>query len=162
MNLHIPDETAMEALGANLAQAWLRQSAASGRQGLHVHLRGDLGAGKTTLVRGFLRALGHAGAVKSPTYTLIEPYQFDSGPAFHLDLYRVGDAEELEYLGLRDFQEPRAVFLIEWPERGHGVLANADLVLDIRYENHGRSVDLTASGPAGERLLGSLNAASTA
>ena len=89
---------------------------------LIVYLKGDLGAGKTTLVRGFLRGLGYKGTVKSPTYTLIEPYRIAGKSICHLDLYRLADAEELEYLGVRDLLQEETVLLIEWPERGEGVL----------------------------------------
>lgn len=101
-----------------------------------VHLNGPLGAGKTTFVRAFLRALGVTGPVRSPTYTLMEPYAIDrvGGPeqVMHLDLYRLGGADELEYLGLRD-ELAQALVLIEWPERAEGALPEPDLVLDLDY-----------------------------
>lgn len=123
------DEAAQLAWGATLADL-LR-----GVGGL-VCLHGDLGAGKTTLVRGFLRALGHAGPVRSPTYTLIETYETDSTRVHHLDLYRLADPEELEYLGIRDLFDGASLLLVEWPDRGLGVLPAPDL--DIRIEVRGR------------------------
>ena len=107
---YLSDEAATEAFGATLAQLL-------GNGGI-VTLSGQLGAGKTTLIRGFLHALGHQGAVKSPTYTLVEPYELDGRPIMHFDLYRLGDPEELEYLGFRDYLDGSTLCLIEWPEKG--------------------------------------------
>jgi tRNA threonylcarbamoyladenosine biosynthesis protein TsaE len=128
---YLASEAEQLGFGARLAAA-LR-----GLNGV-VYLRGDLGAGKTTLVRGLLRALGHRGAVRSPTYTLIEPYVLDAVRIFHLDLYRLGDPEELEYLGLRDLLDGDALLLVEWPERGIGVLPAADLEIEISHQPPGR------------------------
>jgi tRNA threonylcarbamoyladenosine biosynthesis protein TsaE len=147
----IADAEAMEHLGARLAQA-------STEAGLVVHLHGDLGAGKTTLVRGFLRGLGHKGNVRSPTYTLVEPYDFPQRRVYHLDLYRLGDAEELEWIGLRDLLDGSSVVLIEWPERGQGVLPPADLEIQIEYRDSGRQVVLIGLSPAGERTVQQLDA----
>ena len=139
------DSEAMEALGARLARGFT--------PGI-VYLHGDLGTGKTTLARGLLRGLGHQGKVRSPTYTLVEPYQLAAGTVYHLDLYRLGSAEELEWLGLRDMLAEGALLLVEWPERGAGVLPAADLTVHIDYRaDGGRRVSLTAVSAAGERLL---------
>ena len=146
----ITDATAMESLGAALARAI--------GGGLMIHLRGELGAGKTTLVRGFLRGLGHAGGVRSPTYTLIEPYETAARRVYHLDLYRLGDAEELEWIGLRDLLDADSVTLVEWPERGEGVLPTADLSISIEYFATGRRVHLNAHSEAGEKVLRQLDA----
>ncbi|AHE99098.1 tRNA (adenosine(37)-N6)-threonylcarbamoyltransferase complex ATPase subunit type 1 TsaE [Thioalkalivibrio paradoxus] len=135
----LPDAEATEQAGAALARcpafAQLRQ----------IHLQGDLGAGKTTLVRGLLRALGHRGAVRSPTYTLLEPYEFAGLTVLHFDLYRVGDADELEYLGVREQSDARTLWLVEWPDRGAGWLPPPDLVATLVHEGTGRR--LSFSGP---------------
>lgn len=104
-----------------------------------IYLRGVLGAGKTTLVRGFLRALQYEGVVKSPTYTFIEPYFFPAKTVYHLDLYRLRDARELDFLGIEDF-ESNSILLIEWPEQGVGHLVEADIVcyLEVISENERR------------------------
>ena len=138
LSIELADEAAMEAFGARLAAVL--------PPGTRIHLQGDLGAGKTTLVRGFLRGLGHAGKVKSPTYTLIEPYDVAGRRVFHLDLYRLSDPEELEFLGIRDLFEPGATSLIEWPERGAGVLPPADLLIRIAHRPAGRRIWLEPTG----------------
>ena len=132
--LHIADEAAMLALGATLA----RRFATGGLITLH----GDLGAGKTTLVRGLLRELGHTGVVKSPTYTLVEPYTLASGEVFHFDLYRLADPEELEYMGIRDYLRPDALCLVEWPEKAGATLPVADLQVFIYHAGTSRHVEL--------------------
>lgn len=132
--LHIADEAAMLALGATLARRF--------STGGLITLHGDLGAGKTTLVRGLLRELGHTGVVKSPTYTLVEPYALASGDVFHFDLYRLADAEELEYMGIRDYLRPDALCLVEWPEKAGGTLPAADLQVFIYHAGASRHVEL--------------------
>lgn len=129
--------------------------------GTVVFLDGELGAGKTTLTRGVLRALGHEGAVKSPTYTLCEPYLLQSGQQFcHFDLYRLSDPEELEYLGFRDYLSAGAIFFIEWPSRGTGWLPAADLKVSLTEAGGGRKVELTASTERGGAILERFEAAS--
>lgn len=143
MHLFLPDTDATEALGQALART--RPPVAV------VHLRGDLGAGKSTLARALLRALGVAGAIRSPTYTLVERYPVEGGEAWHLDLYRIGDAGELEFLGL---DEGAAVlWLVEWPERGGGALPRPDLQVDLAVEGGGRAAHLTAASPQGQQWL---------
>jgi tRNA threonylcarbamoyladenosine biosynthesis protein TsaE len=144
MNIAVPDAAAMTALGGRLASAL---------DGGIVYLEGDLGAGKTTLARGILQGLGHTGKVRSPTYTLVEPYPVAQGMAYHLDLYRLADPEELEWLGLRDMLDVGALLLIEWPERGAGSLPAPDLVIRIAPLNGGRSVDLVSRSARGQHIL---------
>ena len=147
-SLQLMSEGQQEALGARLA------SACDGP--MLIFLEGDLGAGKTTLTRGFLRGLGHRGAVKSPTYTLVEPYEIGGRKVYHLDLYRVADPGELEYLGLREMLSEDAVLLIEWAERGEGWLPPPDLRVLIRHRGKGREIELSARTPAGERVVSGL------
>lgn len=139
---------ATEALGARLA--------ARLQPGAILYLSGDLGAGKTTLTRGLLHALGHRGTVKSPTYTLVEPYQIGDWRLFHWDLYRLADPEELEFLGLRDQLDGQAVLLIEWPEQGRGELPAADVEIALSYAGAGRVCRLTALSSIGHALLADL------
>jgi tRNA threonylcarbamoyladenosine biosynthesis protein TsaE len=121
-----------------------------------IYLEGDLGTGKTTLVRGVLRGLGHRGPVRSPTYTLLEPYELADVRLYHLDLYRVVGPEELEYLGLRDLLGAETLLFVEWPQRGGGLLPPADVAIRIDYEPTGRSLELRGVGRRGERLIAAL------
>lgn len=124
--------------------------------GSAVHLRGDLGAGKTTLARGVAQGLGHEGAVKSPTYTLVEPYLELAIPLYHFDLYRLGNAEELEYLGLRDYLDGQAIILVEWPQRGGDFLPGPDLEISIALDGAGRRVRIDALRERGQVALDAL------
>ncbi len=183
--LQIINEEAMNVLGAQLA--------ALAPTGIIIYLKGDLGAGKTTLVRGFLRALGYQGAVKSPTFTVVEPYSLDynklynynklqeslklknkiesvtghkpenshepensSLKVYHFDLYRLEDPEELEYMGIRDYLDGQAIALIEWPEKGIGVLPGADLIIIITHRNQGRGVELVSQSANGAEIVSKL------
>lgn len=144
----LPDPEAQIAFGMRLAGLL--------PPGLVVYLDGDLGTGKTTLARGVLAGLGHRGAVRSPTYTLLEPYELGERRLYHLDLYRLGDPQELEYLGLRDLLAQDAVWIVEWPERGFGVLPSPDLQVDIRYAASGRRLRLSARTPVGQSVIDAL------
>ncbi len=119
----IKDEQAMLAAGKELV--------AQLSPGMLVFLEGDLGAGKTTLVRGILNAMGHTGSVKSPTYNLVEPYTIKGQAIFHFDLYRLMDAEELEYMGIRDYFNEQSICFVEWPDNGKGLLPNPDVLIEI-------------------------------
>lgn len=147
----LADPAATESFGADLAGCC--------PQGLLIFLKGELGAGKTTLVRGLLRAFGHTGAVKSPTYTLVESYQLQQRQVHHLDLYRLADAEELEWMGMRDLLAEDAVCLIEWPERGEGTLPEADVEISLAYLERGRHVVLKAFTDAGKQVATCLEKA---
>jgi tRNA threonylcarbamoyladenosine biosynthesis protein TsaE len=146
--LTLPDENATLALGAALA--------ARLEPGMLVALRGELGAGKTTLVRGLLRALGYAGRVKSPTYTLVEVYELSRLSLYHFDFYRFHDPSEWIDAGFRDMFNGQNICLFEWPERAQGQLPAADLDIALEVTEPGRTATLTASSPAGERLLAAL------
>lgn len=124
--------------------------------GMVVFLRGDLGAGKTTLVRGCLRAAGHDGKVKSPTYTLVEEYRLEPFTLFHFDLYRIQDPEELEWMGMRDYLSAHALCFVEWPERAGEMLPGADLEISLEPAATGRSLRVQAHGDRGMAALAAL------
>lgn len=152
MERFLPNEAATLELGAHLAQYC--------PAGCVIYLHGELGAGKTTLVRGFLLARGHAGAVKSPTYTLVEPYTLGESqarqPIYHFDLYRLIDPEELEFLGGRDYFAEDSICLVEWPERGNGWLPAADLDIYLQQREGGRQVRLLGHSQAGMTMVEEL------
>jgi len=129
--------------------------------GTVIFLHGDLGTGKTTLVRGFLQSLGFSGNVKSPTYTLVEPYLIDNQQIYHFDLYRLGTPDELEYAGGRDYFDGQSISLIEWPEKAEGYLPDADILIQLSYENQaeeqGRGCKINAGSDRGRRILQALS-----
>jgi tRNA threonylcarbamoyladenosine biosynthesis protein TsaE len=148
MHLKLPDAAASEALGAALAPG-----VAPGRV---LHLRGDLGAGKTTVVRGVLRALGHEGKVKSPTYTLVEPYALSRLHLYHFDFFRLKDGAAWKDSEFREYFGPHAACLVEWPERVGAALGAPDLELRLEFAPAGRRALLASHTPAGEAWLSSL------
>lgn len=145
LTLQFADEVAM--------LTWTQSHAAQLQLGLVIHLNGDLGMGKTTLSRGLIQGLGHKGNVKSPTYTLVEPYELDTLTVYHFDLYRLADPEELEFMGVRDYFSDETVCLIEWPEKGAGVLPEADIDILIEPWQQGRQLTLTSHSPKGDAQL---------
>ena len=150
------DESHMADLAAALAKVIQEQSLAL--KGFVVYLQGDLGAGKTTFTRFLLQALGHKGAVKSPTYTLVEPYEHLQPAAYHFDLYRLSDPEELEYVGIRDYFDADHLCLLEWPEKGRGYIAAADLDIRLAYaSDKTRSIHFKALSVKGAAIVEQLD-----
>ena len=152
ITLSLASEQATERLGKAIAEALPNAGV--------IYLHGELGAGKTTLVRGLLRALGYLGAVRSPTYTLVENYAVGGKQVFHFDLYRIADPDELEYIGLRDYLDGKSLLLVEWPERGASVLPPADLDIELRFEEDARAVGITALSELGRVVLDQLDSRS--
>lgn len=148
VTLTLADAAATEALGRHLA--------ATRPEPAHVHLAGDLGAGKTTLARALLRALGAEGPVRSPTYTLVERYPLETGEAVHMDLYRLADPGELDFLGLDDLHAEAGLWLVEWPERGQGVLPRADLRVELAVAGEGRQATLRPESAAGREWVAAV------
>ncbi len=144
----IESEIGMLELGAQLAAALTSSGV--------IYLYGELGAGKTTLTRGFLRALGHEGKVKSPTYTLVEPYELSGRHVFHFDLYRLQTAQELAHIGIHDYFFPESIALIEWPQKGFPLLPPADLACYIEMSDTSRTIRIEACTLLGETILSRL------
>jgi len=149
----LPDEAATTALAGALAAVL--------DTGLVLYLHGPLGAGKTSFARALLTALGVGERVKSPTYTLLESYTAAGRPAWHLDLYRIADPGELEWLGLDALVDPSALILVEWAERGLGALPAADVALYLDYAGNGRSASLRSCSARGEQVLARLHKSDT-
>ncbi|GAA0859844.1 tRNA (adenosine(37)-N6)-threonylcarbamoyltransferase complex ATPase subunit type 1 TsaE [Aliiglaciecola litoralis] len=150
MNLSyfLENEHATEAFAASVAKLCTEHTV--------IYLSGDLGAGKTSFSRGFLHGRGFEGNVKSPTYTLVEPYQVGDWRIFHFDLYRLSDPEELEFMGIRDYFAADTLCLIEWPDKGAGLLASADLAISIGYEAEGRRITVEATSTLGTKIVEQL------
>lgn len=142
----LESEQKLEALAADIAK--------NSNRDLVIFLQGNLGAGKTTFARGFLRGCGVKGIVKSPTYTLVEPYQLDDGKmCYHFDLYRLGNGEELEFTGARDYFDGESVCLVEWPEKAAGYLPVPDMVCQLEYQSKGRGASFSAVSSKGKNVM---------
>ena len=147
--LFLEDESATLAVGQALARSVTGQEL--------ITLSGDLGSGKTTLARSLIQSLGHSGPVKSPTFTLVETYRIGHLSLAHFDLYRLGDPEELEYLGIRDYLDGSTLCLIEWPEQGQPLLPEADLALTLEHKGRSRQFSWQANSSLGDTLARELN-----
>lgn len=150
LKLSLPDEAATLAFASKLASVVT--------DGMILFLHGDLGAGKTTFTRGFLRGLGYTEKVKSPTYTLVEPYEIKDKKIFHFDLYRLDDPQELHFIGIQDYFFPQSICLIEWPEKGSPFLPQPDLACYIEFRDQGREMRLLAHTQKGDAVLKALQA----
>ena len=150
ITLTLDDEAATLACGARFANILL--------PGLNIYLHGDLGAGKTTFVRGVLHGLGHIGKVKSPTYTLVEIYKLESSlisgyNAYHFDLYRFIDEEEWDAAGFREYFNPQSICMIEWPEKAEHILPEPDIHVQLSLYNNGRHIQFSAGSVLGKQCL---------
>ena len=154
---YLKNEAATEAFGHALALATQEAPPRAKSIGGRVYLKGDLGAGKTTLTRGVLRGYGYQGAVKSPTYTLVEPYEQEGFNIYHFDLYRLADPEEVEFLGVFDYFDEANLCLIEWAERGKGHLPAPDLEITITIQGAGRLLSWESRSAHGERIAHRLS-----
>ncbi|OOF57951.1 tRNA (adenosine(37)-N6)-threonylcarbamoyltransferase complex ATPase subunit type 1 TsaE [Rodentibacter genomosp. 2] len=150
---YIPDESTMLRFGKKLAETILKCHT---ERAVILYFNGDLGAGKTTLTRGMVQGLGFQGNVKSPTYTLVEEYNITGKMIYHFDLYRLADPEELEFMGIRDYFAKDSICLIEWAEKGDGILPPADLFVNIDYYDDARNITLIAQNALGEQIIQQL------
>lgn len=144
----IPAESDMLIFAAQMARAM--------EEGVIIFLHGPLGAGKTTFTRGFLRGRGYEGKVKSPTYTLVEPYEMEGHHIFHFDFYRLYDPNELQYIGIEEYFSSSSICLIEWPEKGFPLLPEPDLVCYFAFAGQGREIRIEAHSLRGEEILTKL------
>ena len=144
--MELADEAATEKLGRDLIAVLPEDSG-----GWMILVQGELGAGKSTLARSMIRALGHVGNIPSPTYTLVEPYAFSSMTVYHVDLYRIADASELEFLGWSDLRD--GLLLIEWPERVEGLGEQGDVLIDLSYRGAGRNAELSGISERGHEIV---------
>lgn len=151
-SVFLADEEQTIAFGRRLAKAVSQRHGPVEHVAGRLFLQGDLGAGKTTLVRGVLRGLGYQGAVKSPTYTLVEPYELNGMAIYHFDLYRLSDPEEVAFLGVDEYLQAENLCLIEWPERGGAYLPGADISLEMETEAGGRRLSWQALTDAGRKI----------
>ena len=149
MIIPLKNETETTEIGAKVATCL--------KGGEVIYLKGELGTGKTTLVRGVLNGLGHTGNVKSPTFTIVEPYSIDSHVIYHFDLYRLDDPEELESLGIRDYCDGQSICFFEWPEKGGDFLPDADILISLSYQNEGRALEISTFSEIGDSILGNLS-----
>ncbi|MGO2332368.1 MAG: tRNA (adenosine(37)-N6)-threonylcarbamoyltransferase complex ATPase subunit type 1 TsaE [Pseudoalteromonas nigrifaciens] len=146
---HLSDDIATVTMGNRIA--------AIIEQGAVIYLHGDLGAGKTTFTRGIVQGFGHTGKVKSPTYALVEPYELERANVYHFDLYRLGDPEELEYMGIRDYFSAQAICVVEWPEKGGEFIPVPDLNITLSYVGDERNIVINSASERGSVIIEKLN-----
>lgn len=151
MKRYLPDPVATDEFAAQLSAVLPADVA-----GWIMLLEGELGAGKSTFARALIHAMGHQGAVPSPTYTLVEPYQLPAGTIYHTDLYRISDEEELRFLGWTELED--GFRLVEWPQRVPGLRETADLLLHLSYADHGRQAELLSLSERAEKVISRLDA----
>ena len=148
LRINLSDEDQTEAFGRLLARLI--------KIPFTIYLEGDLGTGKTRLSRALLHGLGHEGVVKSPTYTLVEPYHLDDKVVYHFDLYRLAEPSELDFMGIRDYFTENALVLVEWPNRGTGFLNPQDMTIRLEFAGQGRDCTVSAHSVAGDALIDQL------
>ena len=149
MKIELENEAETKEIGAKVASCL--------KGGEIIYLKGELGTGKTTLVRGALNGFGHTGNVKSPTFTIVEPYSIDDHVIYHFDLYRLDDPEELESLGIRDYCDGQSICFFEWPEKGGDFLPDADILISLSYQNEGRALEISTFSEIGDSIIGNLS-----
>ncbi|HGO5814508.1 TPA: tRNA (adenosine(37)-N6)-threonylcarbamoyltransferase complex ATPase subunit type 1 TsaE [Mannheimia haemolytica] len=157
LSFYCEDETKLLEFGQSFALVLKKYLLQDQNHSLVVYLNGELGAGKTTLTRSIVRAFGHQGNVKSPTYTLVEEYQLPPFSLYHFDLYRLADPEELEFMGIRDYFKPQTLCLLEWAVKGKGMIPEADFVIQIDYKNEGRQISLLPQHQTAVDILVNFN-----
>lgn len=153
VTFYFPDENQMLQFGQRFAHAIKTYLEQDLHHSCVIYLNGELGAGKTTLTRSIVRAFGHQGNVKSPTYTLVEEYQLMPFSVYHFDLYRLADPEELEFMGIRDYFRPQTLCLLEWATKGKGLIPPADILVQIDYAETGRNLTLFAQNETGNQII---------
>ncbi|MEH8024310.1 tRNA (adenosine(37)-N6)-threonylcarbamoyltransferase complex ATPase subunit type 1 TsaE [Gallibacterium anatis] len=151
LTLFLANEEATIALGQKLSR-FLR----SPTQNFVIYLNGQLGAGKTTLTRSIIQAMGYQGNVKSPTYALVEEYHLPQKSIYHFDLYRLSDPEELEFIGFRDYFRENALCLLEWAEKGGDIIPQPDLLINIEYQEQARQITLIANSNIAAQMICAL------
>ena len=149
VKIELENEAETKEIGAKVASCL--------KGGEIIYLKGELGTGKTTLVRGALNGFGHTGNVKSPTFTIVEPYSIDDHVIYHFDLYRLDDPEELESLGIRDYCDGQSICFFEWPEKGGDFLPDADILISLSYQNEGRALEISTFSEIGDSIIGNLS-----
>ncbi|MFA9488449.1 MULTISPECIES: tRNA (adenosine(37)-N6)-threonylcarbamoyltransferase complex ATPase subunit type 1 TsaE [unclassified Mannheimia] len=157
LSFYCEDETKLLEFGQSFALELKNYLLQESKHSLVIYLNGELGAGKTTLTRAIVRAFGHQGNVKSPTYTLVEEYHLAPFNIYHFDLYRLADPEELEFMGIRDYFKPQTLCLLEWASKGEGMIPEADFIIQIDYMNEGRQITVVPQNQFATDILVNFN-----